>query len=623
MPVPRALSEKGRGSAFLPIAENLPDRWRGWYELIRNPLEDHLAINFLRGAYEETIGREPTRDFFARALETIGTTFRVEDESLARIPREGPLVVVANHPFGGIEGMVLGALLNSLRGDARLLGNELLLQLPALAPHVIAVDPFGGPKAKQRNLAGMKAALSWLREGHCLGVFPSGEVAHYTRAEGRIVDPPWSPHVARLVRRTGATVVPMFFPGRTGLTFNAAGMLHPRLRTILLPRELARLSGRNLEVRIGTPLTPKVLEPYQTEEELTQFLRLRTDVLRNLEEPAKTRKFPRSLRPFNVATNPEPESLAEAIEPTLLADDIAQLPTSNRLHTHGDFAVFLATSEELPHVLPEIGRLRELTFRSVYEGTGFARDLDRFDERYRHLFVWDFSRQAIAGAYRLGLTDELLAEGPGGLYTHTLFRLKRAFFHYLDPAIELGRSFITPDYQRKHATLALLWKGIGAFVVANPRYRRLFGPVSIDKAYQTLSKDLIVQFLSRLRRDERLARLVKPRRPHRGHRLSELEKMAPGTLLHDIDDVSALISDIEHGRGAPVLLRHYLKLNAKVLAFNVDPAFNDALDGLMVTDLDLVDERLLKHFMGAEGLSRFRSYPDSRDAGEGEPGRAP
>lgn len=610
MHLARHLSKRGQTSDLLPVAERLPPGKTRWlYERFRGPLEKHLGIHFLRGSYEETRQLPDTLDFLEKALRVLQVTYSVEAKALARIPTTGPLLVVANHPFGAIEGILLGALLTSARADAKLLGNGLLEILEPMKEHVIAVDPFGGAESTRRNLAGMREALGWLRAGHCLGVFPAGEVAHFDWKERQVLDPPWNPHVARLARKTGAQVLPVFFPGQNSPLFQVAGTLHPRLRTALLPRELARTCEHDFPVHIGTPIAAERLADFGNDAEATDYLRLRVEILRK-EKVASGRKltFPAILRPFNRAVRKEPWPLAEAVSRTALAAEIDSLPAEKLLLQHKQFRVYLATATDLPVALPEIGRLRELTFRTVQEGTGEARDLDRFDETYRHLFVWDESAREIVGAYRLGLSGEILPrDGRHGFYTQTLFRLKPAFFAEIAPAIELGRSFIVPAYQRRHAILALLWKGIGAFVVRERQYRRLFGPVSIDKAYQTLSKDLIVRFLSSLRGDDALSRLVKPRRPHKGGPLRSLEKEAPGTLLHDFDEVSALVSEIEQGRGAPILLRHYLKLNARVLAFNVDPAFNNALDGLMVTDLAKVDARLLRHFMGAEGLARFRA----------------
>ena len=265
------------------------------------------------------------------------------------------------------------------------------------------------------------------------------------------------------------------------------------------------------------------------------------------------------------------------------------------------------TRLEAAFILLELGRLREITFRKVGEGTGESSDLDRFDTTYRHLFVWNREEREIVGAYRLGLTDEILpADGKKGLYTSTLFRFKTEVIRGLDPAIELGRSFVVEKYQRKPLSLGLLWRGIGRFIVRNPRYCTLFGPVSISREYHGLSKNLMVAYLKENNLDPVLASKVKARNPLRSRNFGSLDRKSFRRSVRDIDDVSALISEIEREeRGVPVLLRQYLKLNATLLSFNVDPAFNDSLDGLVLVDLRRTAVKVLRKYMGAEGVDRF------------------
>jgi putative hemolysin len=258
-------------------------------------------------------------------------------------------------------------------------------------------------------------------------------------------------------------------------------------------------------------------------------------------------------------------------------------------------------------MLREIGRLREITFREVREGTGQALDLDEFDQHYLHLFLWNKPAAELAGAYRLGLTDVILRQfGPEGLYTSTLFRFKPGFLEQLQDAIELGRSFIASKYQKEYSCLSLLWKGIGQFIVRNPRYKILFGPVSISDDYQALSKRLIVQFLRQNKLDAELFRYVRPRKPYR---CWPIKTAALRQLPRDADDISLLISEIEKdGKGIPILLRHYLRLNASFSCFNVDAKFSNVVDGLMRVDLMKTDHRLMRHFMTEPGFQAFARH---------------
>jgi putative hemolysin len=273
----------------------------------------------------------------------------------------------------------------------------------------------------------------------------------------------------------------------------------------------------------------------------------------------------------------------------------------------GEYDVIEAGATAIPLCLREIGRLREMTFRKVGEGTGKGADRDAFDATYRHLFLWNRERQEIAGAYRIGRTDELLAaSGPRGLYTSSLFVLKAAFFERIGPALEMGRSFVRPEYQKSYAPLLLLWKGLARMVAREPRYRVLFGPVSITNAYKKASRRLMASYFEDQVTSPALARLVRPRTPLRGQ--AWLAKAA-GTLVSDLDDLLACLDDIEADeKGIPVLLRQYLKLGGKLLAFNVDREFADALDGLIVVDLLQADSRQLERYMGKDGLAAFTNF---------------
>ncbi|MDA0935395.1 MAG: GNAT family N-acetyltransferase, partial [Planctomycetota bacterium] len=268
---------------------------------------------------------------------------------------------------------------------------------------------------------------------------------------------------------------------------------------------------------------------------------------------------------------------------------------------------WLATADRLPHVLPEIGRLREETFRAVGEGTGQETDLDRFDRDYLHLFLWEPKTQRIAGAYRLGPTDRLLARGGlSALYTSTLFDMDRAFVEHVTPGLELGRSFVCADFQRSFMPLLLLWRGIGEFVARNPQYHRLFGPVSISASYDAASRDLIVEHLRAHQFAPEFADLVRARRPHQSDQARRFGLSWTPSMLRDLSEVSAMVADMERdAKGVPVLIREYLKLGGKIIGFNVDPDFANVVDGLVLVDLAETERRLLVRYMGAEGADRF------------------
>jgi putative hemolysin len=563
-------------------------------------LERLLGLPDLNDLYAGT-WRRAGGAFPEEALKRLRVTIDLDETDLARVPRSGPLVVVANHPFGGVDGLALYALLRRVRPDVKLLGNYLLHRVPELRDTVIPVDPFGGADAIRGSVRGLKAACRWTEGGGCLAVFPAGEVSHLQLGMATITDPAWSPSIARLARHAGAAMLPIHFAGVNGPLFQLAGLVHPRLRTALLPRELLRRQATSLSVRVGR-VVPAARLAAMDDETAIALLRARTYVL------AGDRARRPTIGPSLASDRPRRflRAIATPVADHRLDAEVASLPASCWLGAQGAFRVGLATAAQIPLLLDEIGRLREITFRAAGEGTGRSRDLDAFDVHYRHLFVWHTDDRALAGAYRLGLTDEILAErGPAGLYTQTLFRCDRRLLDRLSPAIELGRSFVRAEYQRDYAPLLLLWKGIGRFVVAHPRYRRLFGPVTISQDYSSVSKHLLMAFLEANRRLPDLARLVAPRNPPPQARGRD-EGVVAGRTAVDLDEADALVADIEaDGRGLPVLLRQYLKLNARLLGWNVDRRFGRALDGLMLVDLVDVPRAILARYLGKDGAVAF------------------
>jgi putative hemolysin len=512
------------------------------------------------------VDRSP--DFGTRALATLNVSPDVASDELRHIPSSGPLVVVANHPLGAIDGLLVMSLLSRVRSDIKLLGNSLLRYIPALRPYLLQVDVFGGARSAGRNGVALRQSMRWLEGGGCLLVFPAGEVAHHATTGGQTLDSPWRTTAAELAARAGASVVPVFIEGRNSRLFHAAGRIHPLLRTALLPREMLAMRGRTIPVRIGQPVLREEIARLPDGDARTRGLRARVDAL---------------------ATPP----VAGRGCPDEIAANIATLDQRLLLES-GAYQVFCAPVSELPAILPEIGRLRELTFRHAGEGTGSARDLDRFDQTYEHLFVWDRTQRDIAGAYRIGATDVVARDGVEGLYTRTLFDYDARLLEQIGPALELGRAFVQPDYQRDFSPLLLLWKGIARLVARSGRYSRLFGVVSISDRYDSTSRQLLMKFLQTHRFDADLGKLVRAKNPP----APPPDTLVQATTVTSLEEVSSLIRRIESdGKDIPVLLRQYLKLNAKLLGFTVDREFGNVIDGLVVVDLAKVVPRILARLM--------------------------
>jgi putative hemolysin len=576
---------------------------------VQGALERILLLNRLSEIYKEA-ERPTSEPFFDRMLGVLQVQPKVSPLDLARIPKEGPVVAVANHPFGLIEGVILAARLPSVRRDIKFMANFLLAGFPEVAQHCILVDPFHTSDSNVTNRKGLRETLTHLKRGGMVVVFPAGEVAHLDWRQRQITDPEWSETIARIVRISGAAVLPMFFQGSNSALFHVLGLLHPRLRTAMLPHEFFNKQRQTIELRVGNVIPPKRLQTFADDSSLIRYLRQRTYLLGSRQRPARG-LTPLFLRRRTHRTALEP--VVAPVPPEVLAREIEELGPAQVAAQSGELRAILARAHQIPSTLREIGRLRETTFRLTGEGTGKATDLDAFDSHYLHLFVWNQQAREVIGAYRLGPSDEIVGRfGKKGLYTSTLFAYRRGFLDRIGPALELGRSFVRPEYQRSYAPLLMLWKGIGHFLTRHPQYRVLFGPVSISNEYNPGSQELMVGFLKAQRHSRDLARLVRPRSPFRRRPARVLEAMQEelaNTAVWDIEELSMMVADLEtEQKGIPVLLKQYLKLGGKLVAFNVDGNFSDALDGLIVVDLVETNPRVLERYMGKAEAESFLEY---------------
>ena len=529
-----------------------------------------VRLRTYRGLYEQTKALID-RPFESRVLDALQIQVSLAHDEMSFIPSEGPLIVASNHPHGAVDGLVLAAVVRRRRADVRVLTNYLAARIPELAELCFFVDPFGARASAANSYAGLRAAHLWVRNGGALVMFPAGEVAHEHGPDRCRIESPWRITVGRIALATGAPVVPAFIAGANTKVFYAAGRVHPVLRTALLAREFLHKRGASIAVRVGPALS------------------IRGGIAAASDARAATQSIRQAVE--RLGRDPIP-------------GEIARLPRDSCLVESGAFHVFVAEARRVPATLREIGRLREVTFRGVGEGTGRELDLDAFDERYLHVFCWDRERQRIVGAYRMGATDRIIASaGITGLYTRTLFRYDERLIARLSPALELGRSFVRAEYQRSHNALLLLWRAIGQFVARHPQYRVLFGPVSISSRYSEASHGLLMAFLRRHHLDRDLAKLVDAITPH------VVDPRPAAAIPESIDDVNRLVARAEaDGKGVPVLLRQYLKLNAKLLGFNIDPQFGDALDALMMVDLTTVEHAILHRYLGREGAGRFLAW---------------
>ncbi len=547
------------------------------------------------------------RSILENVLAEMRVEFVVSEADLSRIPENGPAVVTSNHPFGLLDGAVLGALLTRVRPDVKVLTNFMLSGIPELHQYCIFVDPFGSEDSISRNRRGVRQALEWLSGGGMLAMFPSGEVSHFRFRDMSIADPEWNSLAARLVRMTGAVAVPVFLPGSNSAAFQALGLIHPQLRTASLLNEFLQQTGRKVEVRVGGKITAETLRNAGTHREAASYLRWRTYILSQRgAQPQK--RIPAMLGAM--LPRKAPEAVGQAVPTEVLLRSLEMLSPDHCLYQNREFAVYVAKAREVPDVMQEVGRLREVTFRAVGEGTGRSTDLDRFDHYYSHILLWSLGQSELVGAYRIGLTPEILPQmGVPGLYTSTLFRYDAKLFDQLGPALELGRSFVRPEYQRQYAPLLTLWKGIGRYLALHPQFAVLFGAVSISNRYCPWSRELIFRFFQERERNDGMARMVTPRAPFKPRWVRQGEHHALHSKIQDLDQLTDPIADVEtDGKGVPILLKHYAKLGGRMLGFNVDKEFSDVLDGLVLVDLRQTDRTALQRYLGEDGMEAFLSY---------------
>jgi putative hemolysin len=569
-------------------------------------------VQVLERWFEEDFARlgrsipPPGDHFFFRLLENLHMRYDCDAVDVQRIPRTGPVIITANHPFGFAEGVILGALLDEIRPDFRFMANSLLLAVPQLHAYLIPINPYGGPEAARENRPSLRRAIDCLQAGGLVVAFPAGEVSAFQVPHFGIHDKEWTGTVARLARKTSASVLPVFFHGSNSAAFHIAGLVHERLRTVLLPREFLGKQDQSIRVSIGGLIRPERLTLIGDIRASTEYLRSRTVLLESRQGSPTA--------PWKLALHPTPAPIAGPQDRAVMEQEVSDLMASQCLVRTGEYSVYVASAQQIPKTLLEIGRLREITFRRAGEGTGHPADVDSWDPHYEHLFLWHEERREIAGAYRIGKVDDILAtHGVRGLYTSTLFRLDPAFYEAINPALELGRSFVRPERQKSYLPLLLLWKGLGHYVARNPQYRILFGPASISDTYSQASRTLIVSFLKARYRNPDLAGYVQPRKQFRIRNLPGCDSRNFSALLENLDELSEVVADLESDhKGLPILLQHYLNLGGQILDFSVDRKFSNVVDGLVLVDLAKAKRRQLDRYMGKDDADRFLRQHEAR-----------
>jgi putative hemolysin len=579
---------------------------------IKAGVEKALGIDKLNKVHQTLAKRSldnPAR-YAEEALKVLNIQYQLPTAEIEKLRKiEGPVVMVCNHPYGGIEALLLIVLLSQIRDDYRIMANFILGRIDELKDSFFLVDPFDTESSKIRNVGVLKQVLQYMQTGGLLGVFPSGEVAALDLKTKQIREPEWSPNISRLILKTKATVIPIYFHGSNSMLFQLAGIIHPRLRTGLLIREFVNPPSYKLVFRIGKLIPAEKIQQFSNADDLSKYLRSKTYLLGRSYKPPTQSKL-NWVKPLKqVLKREQQQDIIPPVPCEILANEISNLPAECFLLSQNEMDVLVFRSTQAPATMIELGRLRETTFRQVGEGTGKSLDVDDYDSYYEQMIIWNNKQQEIVGAYRIARCDEVIQQkGLKGLYVNSLFDIDPAVYQRIDPALELGRSIVRQEYQRSYVPLMLLWTGIGHYLARYPRYRYLMGPVSISNAFHSVSKYFIVAYLQKEHFLHDFDGLIKARNPFKMD-IKANQELYENLTISNLEDIQEVISYVEQeDTRVPILIKHYLKLGSKVLAFNVDPHFQDAVDALVLTSVPDVPYEVLRKYMSAEGLTHYLEH---------------
>ena len=552
-----------------------------------------LRISKLNRIYERHMHKEDMA-FLDGILGDFKIDFEIPEDDLARIPKEGAFITVSNHPLGGIDGILLLKLLVDKRPDYKIIANFLLHRIVPLKKYVMPVNPFEEHKDAKSSITGIKNALVHLSKGYPLGIFPAGEVS--TFKDGKLmVDKPWEEGAIKIIRKANVPVIPIYFHAKNSKLFYFLSRLNPTLRTAKLPSELLTQKHRLIKVRIGKPISVKEQNEFQSLENFHHYLRKKTYMLANPFEKNKSNN-----NGINFKFSKSVQKIIEPVSPDLMKEELKVLDKNDSLiFTSKSYRIYLADSKYIPNTLREIGRLREITFREVGEGTNKSLDLDKFDNFYKHLFLWDDTNNQLVGAYRMGFGKDIFKKhGIEGFYVNELFKIEPELFDMMENTFEMGRAFIVESYQKKPMPLFLLWKGIVHVTLRYPNYKYLMGGVSISNQFSNFSKSLMIEFMKSHYYDPFVAQYVSPKKEYKV-RLKDADKdFVFDKTKADVKKFDKVIDEIEPGNlRLPVLLKKYIKQNAHLVGFNVDPKFNNAVDGLLYIRIADLPESTVKPVM--------------------------
>lgn len=538
-------------------------------------------------------------DFLKYLLDDLNVQYELYDVDLSRIPKEGPFIIVSNHPLGALDGILMMHIIGQVRPDFKIMGNFLLHRIKPLEPMVIPVNPFESRKEAFDSTAGMRNSIRHIREGGCLGIFPAGEVSTKDE-EGSITDRQWQESAIKLIKKMEVPIIPMYFHAKNSPLFYRLASLSPNLQTAMLPREMVRPRYSPIKIRIGKPILPKAQQEFQELKPFCDFLRKKTYSLSTYYTHNKSLMDALKI-PTPLAINIKSKKVKEIVEETdleLIVQDIEGLKRTEDalLFKNNNYECYFSKAEHIPNILRELGRLREITFRQIGEGTNREIDLDQYDLHYHHLFLWDEAQKQIVGAYRMAIGREVYDQfGVKGFYLSELFHIEPELHPFFKRSIEMGRAFVVPSYQQKPMPLFLLWRGIVHITLRNPDQKYIIGGVSISNQFSDFSKSLMIEFMKSHYYDPYVAQFVRPKNEFKVKLKDADREFFFDEAEADLNKFDKLIDELEPNLlRVPVLIKKYIKQNARLIGFNVDPKFNDAIDGLMYIRIRDLPESTVK-----------------------------
>lgn len=560
-----------------------------------------LKISSINTLYDKLKDKKG-KSFFDAFIKERGLSYVVFEEDLAKIPKTGPFILVSNHPLGAIDGILMLKILTEIRPDFKVMGNFLLEKIEPIEPYVVPVNPFGGNRRQiKSSSSGMREALRHLQSGGCLGLFPAGEVSNKNNKYNEIRDKIWEVPALKLIKSVKVPVVPMYFHAKNSVWFYKLAKIHADLQTAMLPAEMMRNRKNPIRVRIGRPITVKSLMEYEHPEELGEYLRNKVYMMKSYFEKRKKILETLNIKDLKIdfALSKGNNIVQNIIDETPKSDlitDIESLRKSDKmLFKNGNYEVYFTDYQSIPSIMREIGRQRELTFREIGEGSNLPFDLDEYDKHYHHLFLWDSDNEKLAGAYRMALGKDIMkTKGINGFYTSSLFEFDQELQPFFRKVIEMGRAYISSEYQQKPLPLFLLWRGIVHVCLRNPDHKFLMGGVSISNKFSDFSKSLMIEFMRSHYYDAAVAQYIHPKNKFKVKLKNRDKNLFFDEMQADLNKLDKIIDDLEPEMRLPVLIKKYIKQNAKVVSFNVDPNFNDAIDGLMYIRISDLPESTIR-----------------------------